>query len=549
MRYKKARRAAVFVGQRQTIGLGGDKRLAARYFGHRDISGVAALTFGNGKMSVFRKAAGLFDEDVQRDALPRHIEPAPAGNTVNVGRKLRFRQFVKFVPVERNGLVDGAVYGNGPIFWVYMRCGPVRKHRPAAHHRLAGRYFFAVVLFRLKAKVNDTHMLSLAESLRTSRGSAIMEAHISCNEVLTSMKIIVTAGGQGTKLWPFSREHKPKQFQAIVGDVSLYTETILTLLKQYEPEDIFISTKHKFIKYISDQSRQIPLKNYIIEPDLAKDRGPGEGLAFLRLSVRHPDEPFFVVQADCVRRPEAAFLKMMQDAEVIVKKNKKLITGGQKALEPDMGVDYLRLGEQLHGNKDQQLFPVEEFVYRGSSYQQTKELIETYNVVTHPQHYCWYPDMMLDAYKKYHPSWYKALMKMRDTFDKPGEDAAIEAIYQDMEKGPTEEVTKHVFNAGQAQVILLPFRWTDIGTWGSVYEYFTNGNQSENYSDGKVVTADATGSLIKTANPSKLVAIAGVEDLVVVDTDDVLLIIPKNKIEKIKDLQKALHEKGEKGYL
>src|SRR5215471_2205016 len=108
------------------------------------------------------------------------------------------------------------------------------------------------------------------------------------------MKIIVTAGGQGTKLWPYSRESKPKQFQPVIGDKSLYTDTIESLLKKFAPEDIFVSTKRK---YISDQSPQIPLKNYIIEPDIAKDRGPGEGLAFLRLSVLHPDEPFFLVQA------------------------------------------------------------------------------------------------------------------------------------------------------------------------------------------------------------------------------------------------------------
>src|SRR5258706_16148908 len=112
------------------------------------------------------------------------------------------------------------------------------------------------------------------------------------------MKIIVTAGGQGTKLWPYSREHKPKQFQAVVGETSLYTDTIMTLLKKFAPEDIFISTKRKFIKYVSEQSPQIPLKNYIIEPDVAKDRGPGEGLAFVRMSVSFPGEPFFLVQAD-----------------------------------------------------------------------------------------------------------------------------------------------------------------------------------------------------------------------------------------------------------
>lgn len=362
------------------------------------------------------------------------------------------------------------------------------------------------------------------------------------------MKIIVTAGGQGTKLWPYSRESKPKQFQPVVGDTSLYTDTINTLLKKFAPEDIFISTKRKFIKYVSEQSPQIPLKNYIIEPDIAKDRGPGEGLAFLKLSLYYPDEPFFVVQADCVRKPEDAFLKMIEDAGKIVERDRKYVTGGLKATEPNMGVDYLQLGERVKGSS-QEVYEIDAFLGRKSSYRETKELIENFHIVTHCNHSCWYPGEMLEAYKKYRPDWYDALMQMKEVIDKPGEDAAIEAIYETMEKGATEEVTKHVMQDGSGCIILLPFKWTDIGTWGSVYEFYVDGDDAGNYEDGKVVAVDTTGSLIKTSNENKLVAIAGVEDLVVIDTDDVLLVIPKDKIEKIKEIQAELKEKHNKDFL
>lgn len=361
------------------------------------------------------------------------------------------------------------------------------------------------------------------------------------------MKIIVTAGGQGTKLWPYSREDKPKQFQPIVGDTSLYTDTIETLLKKFAAEDIFISTKRKFIKFISEQSPQIPLRNYIIEPDLAIDRGPGEGLAFLYLAVKHSDEPFFLVQADCVRQPEEEFLKMIESAEKIVTRDRKFISGGIKATEPNLGVDYLQLGQKVDSLEGSEVYEVDNFLGRKSSYRETKELIENYHVVSHCNHSCWYPELMLEAYKQYRPDWHKALMKIKDVLGKPGEDAAIEAIYATMEKGPTEEVTKHVMKDGQ--IILLPYRWADIGTWGSVYEFFTDGDATENYKDGTVVTVDTTGSLIKSNCSKKLVAVAGVEDLVIVDTDDVLLVIPKDKIEKIKDIQKILKEKRDSEYL
>lgn len=358
------------------------------------------------------------------------------------------------------------------------------------------------------------------------------------------MKIIVTAGGQGTKMWPYSRQEKPKQFQAIIGEKSSYEQTIDTLLQAFSPEDIFISTKRKFIKYVSEQSPQIPLKNYIVEPDIAKDRGPGEGLAFLRLAVSHPDEPFFIVQADCLRDPADKFLQMIHQAEELVTKHKKLVTGGIKAIEPNMGVDYLKLDGAIAGSRE--AYNIDEFLFRRKTLRETRELVENFHVVAHCNHTCWYPELMLEAYKQYRPDWYAKLMEIKDVLDKPGEQEAIERIYGEMEKGATEEVTTHVMNNGDAMVILLPYKWTDVGTWGSVYDFFAEGE--ENYQDGNIVTVDTKGTIIKASNPNKLIAVAGVEDLVVVDTEDALLVIPKDKIDKIKDIQ-ALLADGKVQYL
>lgn len=360
------------------------------------------------------------------------------------------------------------------------------------------------------------------------------------------MKLIVVAGGQGTKLWPYSRQDKPKQFQPIIGDTSSYEQTIKTLLKAFTPEDIYISTKRKFIKYVSEQSPQIPLKNYIVEPDISKDRGPAEGLAFLRLSINHPDEPFFVVQSDCLRTPAEGFLEAIKEAEMLVTKHKRYITGGIKATEPNMGADYLQLGERVHSN-GQEAYAIDKFLFRRSSVKETREIIENYHVVAHCNHACWYPELMLEAYKKYRPDWHKALMKIKKVLDKPGENEAIEKIYSTMEKGSTEEVTQHVMSGGQAMALLLQYKWTDVGTWGSVYEFFSDG--VENYEDGNVITVDASGSLVKTSSKSKLIAVAGVRDLVVVDTKDALLVIRKDQIDKIKDIQKILADRSETEYL
>ena len=360
------------------------------------------------------------------------------------------------------------------------------------------------------------------------------------------MKILVTAGGQGTKMWPYSRQDKPKQFQPIVGDISSYEHNIRTLLKAFSPEDIYISTKRKFIKYVSEQSPQIPLRNYIVEPDIAKDRGPAEGLAFLRLSLLHPDEPFFLIQADLLREPDEAFLETMKSAEKLALTHKKYITGGIKATTPNMGADYLQLGPLVKSN-GVEAYAIDHFLFRRKKLADTRRLIEDFHVVAHWNHACWFPGLMLDAYKQYRPDWYEGLMKIKKVLDKPGENDAIEKIYAEFEKGPTEEVTRHIMDSGEALAMLLPFKLTDVGTWGAVYEFFEDG--TANYEDGNVIAVGTKGSLIKTNSKTKLIAVAGVKDMIIVDTEDVLLVIPKDEIDKIKDIQKLLEERNETEYL
>jgi mannose-1-phosphate guanylyltransferase len=360
------------------------------------------------------------------------------------------------------------------------------------------------------------------------------------------MKILVMCGGQGTKLWPYSRQNQPKQFQPIIGEKSAYQFCVETLLSTYPAEDIYISTKHKFIKYISEQSPQIPLKNYIVEPDIALDRGPGEGLAFLRLSMLFPDEPVFYVQGDMVREPGEKFIEMIKAAEKIVRETGRYITGGVKATEPNMGADYLEVGESIP-NDMVEAYRLTKFHYRKKTVRETKELIDNFRVVMHWNHLCWYPAKIIEAYKEFRPDWYDALMRIKDAFDKPGEQEAIQAIYETMEKGPTEDVTRNIMDSGEAVVILLPFKNTDVGTWESVREF--NSDDQENHFDANVVAIDTAGTLVKTRHKDKLIAVAGLKDMVVVDSGDVLLVIPKDDIDKIKEIQARLVETDNKRFL
>lgn len=359
------------------------------------------------------------------------------------------------------------------------------------------------------------------------------------------MKFIVSAGGQGTKLWPYSRENNPKQFQKILNGESLFSYNVKTLLRKYPPTDVLISTKERYLKIAREQVPQIPNENYIIEPDSPKNRGPADGLATVFLDIKYPGEPFMIVQSDCVRIPESNYLLLIETAEKLVKEHKKFISGGIAVMYPDLGVDYLKLGRKIHSYGNVDVYEATEYIDRPSSYAETKELIENFNVVKHSNHNCWYPQMLLEAYAHYKPDWHKALVEIKKILSETNSFEGIAQIYQAMEAGATEIVTKHIFK--DALILQLNYNWVDIGTWNSLYEYFARKDQV--YKEGNVIAMDSKSSLIKSDNPEKLIAVFGLKDMVVVDTADTLLIVPKDKTDRIKDIQEELRNKKLNKYL
>lgn len=359
------------------------------------------------------------------------------------------------------------------------------------------------------------------------------------------MKFIVFAGGQGTKLWPISKEDKPKQFQSVVGGKTLFRQNVETLLLEYGAQDIFVSTKGKYVKYVTQQAPEIEVENIIIEPDVAKNTGPATGFALVKLSVKYPDEPFMIVQADCLRKPDEKFIEMIKLAESIVEKEKKLVTGGQKALYPDMGIDYLMLGDPISNQAGIDVFKIKKFIPRMGTLEETEKLISDFGIATHSNHYCWYPNLMLDAYKKYNPSWYGSLMEIQKVLGTKEETLETERIYSLMKAGPTEDVTRHIFD--QSYVIINPFKWMDMGTWGAIYEYLAAA-PNQVYAEGNVLAIDSKNSFIR-GNENKLIALVGIDNLLVIDTFDALLICPKSRAQDVKKIVDHLKEEGKALYL
>ncbi|MFH1546929.1 MAG: hypothetical protein ABIC57_00410 [bacterium] len=372
------------------------------------------------------------------------------------------------------------------------------------------------------------------------------------------MVFIIPAGGQGEKLWPYSRKDFPKTFQKLFGDRSLMRRIVDTLLKIAKPSDIYISTKGMYLDVVTKDIPEIPKENYLIEPNFFKNRGPGEGYAFMMLTIIRPDEPFMIVQPDCIREPEEKFLEMIKEMEKLVTRDKKFISGGIPAINTelgtDRGVDYLILGEKINLNTNLEVYSVKQYVSREDTSPEALKTVKENKVSAHSNHNCWYPELMMAAYKKYRPDWYDSLMKIKSYVGKPNEKSAkggpasgwekTNEIYETMEPGATEEVTKHVFKDGY--IINHAFKWYDMGTWESVYLYL---NKDGKYKpEGNTVSIDTKGTLVKT-HGNKLVATLGVKGLVIVETDDVVLVADRKKVGDMKLVLEKIKEEKKDKYL
>ena len=344
---------------------------------------------------------------------------------------------------------------------------------------------------------------------------------------------VMICGGFGTKLWPVSREHKPKHFLPLISDKSLFQLNYEALRTYFKAEEIFVSTNQDQFEMAKKQVGDIPDNNYILEPEM-RNQGPATGLVAAFLYKRgFADEPFMLVQVDDLREPTNMFIKMMMDCDRIARKDNRYLTGGIKLEYPIMGVDYLVMGEKVSDEGSVGIYKVDKFIWR-STKEQTEELAKQEGVLIHTNHTCMTPKNLLEMLKKYKPEWYNPLMEFINGGD-------LYKVYSKMPPGPIEDVTQKVHSAGESLVVQLPFDWYDIGTFESLHEYLKVKDLykiTEN-----IVDLNGKDNFVKLDDPNKVVALVGVDNLIIVDTGDVLLICDKRNSSDVKQALKVVKER------
>jgi mannose-1-phosphate guanylyltransferase len=329
---------------------------------------------------------------------------------------------------------------------------------------------------------------------------------------------VIICGGFGTKLWPLSRQLRPKHFLPLMDGKSLFQLNYEALLTKFDPSEIYVSTNKDQVKLAQLQVPQIPDDNFILEPEM-KNTGPAIGLIAAVLHKKgFKDVPFFLVQADVLRKPTDLFIKMVEECGELAKTRKEYITGGIRPKTAVMGVDYLLKGQKVNDNEKVGVYKVDKFVWRVSE-EETNELIKNSNILIHSNHTCMTPENYIQMYKKYRLDWYEPLENIINGAD-------INSEFSKMSPDPQEKVTQLAHEAGESLIVELPFEWYDFGTFKSLSEYLKDNNI---YSTGEnIIDLDGKNNYINLDDTNKVVALVGVDNLIVVDTGDALLICEKS---------------------
>ncbi|TSC88358.1 MAG: Mannose-1-phosphate guanylyltransferase [Microgenomates group bacterium Gr01-1014_16] len=345
---------------------------------------------------------------------------------------------------------------------------------------------------------------------------------------------VIICGGFGTKLWPISRRHMPKQFLPLVKGRSLLQINYETLRTKFEPQGIYISVNEEQAKIVKEQIPELPFENYILEPEM-RNQGPATGLiAATLLKLGFADEPFMVVQVDDLREPVEEFLRMLDVCDQLARMETKYITGGFKPDSLVQGVDYLVKGEKISQDGEIGVFKVAKYLWR-KSVEEIEAHIKDGLLLVHANHSCMTPKNFITMLKTYRPDWYEPLTNIINGSD-------VKTEYAKMAPGPIEEVTEQVHARGESLVVELPFKWVDIGTWKSLSE-FSIANDLY-HPPGNIIDLDGKDNFVEVADKNKVVALVGVNNLAVIDTPGGLLVCPLDQSGRVNEIVKIIESKG-----
>lgn len=348
---------------------------------------------------------------------------------------------------------------------------------------------------------------------------------------------VIMAGGGGTRLWPLSRRARPKQALKLLGDRSMFQLAVDRLAPLFPPERILVVTVAEQAGELMRQSPSIPRDNFVLEP-MPKGTASVIGLAATVLRRRGPGTRMACLTADHYIGNEARFREALAAAGEVANQG-YLVTLGITPSYPSTGYGYIERGEGLGAFRDFEAYRVVKFKEKPSlelAEQFTRDGRHSWNSGM----FIWTVDRVLQEFERQMPSLYSTLQDIDRAIGTRDETEVVERKWA----GLRSETIDYGIMEGARDVAVIPadgLEWSDVGSWETLLSLLDGDESGNVVIAGTHVHIDSTGTLIHSEHEHRrLVATIGVSDLVIVDTEDILLVCPKDRSQDVRALVEKL---------
>lgn len=349
--------------------------------------------------------------------------------------------------------------------------------------------------------------------------------------------VVIMAGGKGERFWPQSRLRRPKQLLPIVGDTSMLSQTIERLPGLVPYENIFVITNREQRPAVLETCPQLPPGNVIAEP-VGRDTAAAVGLAALLVGRRSPQATLAMLPADHVIHDAGAFRSVLDAAFAAAAAEPWLVTIGIRPAEPATGYGYIQRASMIARAEGRDVFEVKRFVEK-PDLDTARAYLESGDYLWNAGMFVWSVPTIRAALAAHEPELAAGLAAIEGELQAGrGVDDALAAHFQGLKKISIDYAVME--KAKNVVTIAATFDWDDVGAWPAIMRHLP-ADASGNVLRGNALVESGDGNLV-VSDSQHLVAVVGVDDLIVVHTPDATLVCPKAHAQRVKELLKRLEQ-------
>jgi mannose-1-phosphate guanylyltransferase len=360
--------------------------------------------------------------------------------------------------------------------------------------------------------------------------------------MVSNFYALIMAGGSGTRLWPISRQNRPKQAIELIDNRTMFQHAVNRLETLLPADRIMVVTARDYVEILAEQVPDVPRGNFIVEP-MARGTAGAIGLASVHLRHRDPEAVMAVLTADHYIRDVDKFRRVLSAAAQVARQG-HIVTLGIQPNFPSTGFGYIRRREQLDEVGGFEICWVDSFVEKPDLDRAT-EFLTTGLYSWNSGMFIWQISRIMAEFARQMPELYAQLQMIAAALGTSGETEVISDVWPRVRK----ETIDYGVMEGAEDVIVIPvdIGWTDIGDWAAIYQLHKPDGAGNVVVGAEHLSVGTSTSFIQGGK--KLVATIGLEDVIIIDTDDVILVCARDRAQDVKLIVEQLQGEGRNEFL